>query len=224
MAAREIIDDLRAWQGARDAAPVPALSFYATAPLPPCRKTKQHLDELEAYVAVLEGLTPKRVTLELGLYHGGTHFVWARLFDEVISLDNDYLLCCKAAVEFPASSSKIVYSDSGDPRTIRTLTDILAGRAVDHLFIDASHDYESVRAEFLAYAVFVRPGGIIGFHASFLIREGAGVGRFMGDLREGRVPGWAPIALRDIAHHMGAFSGKYEGKDYGLGISYFYKR
>ena len=66
--------------------------------------------------------------------------------------------------------------------------------------------------------------GIIGFHDSFLIREGAGVGRFMGDLREGQVPGWPPIALRDIAHHTGAFSGKYEGKDYGLGISYFYKR
>lgn len=38
------------------------------------------------------------------------------------------------------------------------------GRDIGLLFIDAAHDYESVKADFLAWSPFVVPGGWVAFH------------------------------------------------------------
>ncbi|MBZ0246870.1 MAG: class I SAM-dependent methyltransferase [Cyclobacteriaceae bacterium] len=35
---------------------------------------------------------------------------------------------------------------------------------IDVLFIDGSHEYEDVKADFLAFYPFVKPGGIVAFH------------------------------------------------------------
>lgn len=37
-------------------------------------------------------------------------------------------------------------------------------RPIDILFIDGSHEYEDVKADFYAFYPFVKPGGIIAFH------------------------------------------------------------
>lgn len=37
-------------------------------------------------------------------------------------------------------------------------------RPIDILFIDGSHEYEDVKADFFAFYPFVKPGGIVAFH------------------------------------------------------------
>jgi hypothetical protein len=91
--------------------------------------------------------------------------------------------------------------------------EILAGRGVDHLFIDGAHEYNAVRADFLSYAPFVRSGGIIGFHDAQW--KEAGVADFLLNLRHGRIPEWPAVDLKEIHH----------GRErYATGISYFLRR
>ena len=44
------------------------------------------------------------------------------------------------------------------------LLEILAGRPIDFLFIDADHRYVGVKKDYQLYAPLVRPGGLIAFH------------------------------------------------------------
>ena len=181
--------------------------------MPNHRDLQQHLDELAVYIdTALDNLQPRDVCVEIGLYRGGTHFVWCQLFGEVISIDNDYWACCKALLEFAQVSSKVLYGDSRSGGTVAVLGEILGGRPIDHLFIDASHHYEAVRWDFTCYQSFVRSGGVIGLHDAH--REGTGVGRFLRELEVGSVEGWPASFVHDISY--------YEG-EYSTGIAYVYK-
>jgi hypothetical protein len=207
--AGSIIERLIAWYTASSTPNEPALGFYAAGNMPPWRLIQQSLVELELYIDVLQGLSPRTIALEIGFDRGGTHFVWRQLFDQVISIESNYWCCCKGIVEFPGAESKIIYGGSGNSETTQVLTDILGGRTVDHLFVDGNHEYEAVRGDFLAYAPFVRSGGIIGFHDAHW--KEAAVVEFLHDLRHGGVPGWPAVDLKEIHYGQGR---------YATGISY----
>jgi hypothetical protein len=56
-------------------------------------------------------------------------------------------------------------------------------RPIDMLFIDASHDYEDVRHDFLQWSRFVRPGGIVALHDVHLEPGGEAFEAFPGPAR-----------------------------------------
>lgn len=209
----QLIQDLIAWYTTREAYSVPELGFYSASNMPNNREVQQDFRELQAYLEVLQRLPSRNLSLEIGFHRGGTHFVWSRIFGEVISVDINYWACCKGKVEFPSSSSKIVCGDSRHAVTVQTVSGILDGRKVDHLFIDGDHEYTAVLSDFLGYAPFVREGGIVGFHDSQW--KMGGVPTFLNDLRSGLVRGWRPTAIEDIHFSQG---------DYAMGISYFCKQ
>lgn len=211
--AERIVAELVDWWTTREAHSAPSLRFFSSPTMPHHRDLQQHLDELQGYLEVLLALDRRRLTVEIGLYRGGTHFAWSRLFDQVISIDCDYWTCCKRVIEFPAASSLVLYGNSNDPGTVALLQTLLDGRSADHLFLDGDHAYDAVRADFLTYEPIVRSGGIIGFHDAFLADNG--VNPFLCDLSVGHVAGYPPTALRHINLHPG---------DHAMGISYFYKQ
>jgi predicted O-methyltransferase YrrM len=100
-----------------------------------------------------------------------------------------------------------VNGDSHDLKTRDVVTTALKGRLLDVLFVDADHRYEGVRADFEAYRVLVRAGGLIAFHdivPDFRTRFDAptstnvgGVPRFWQELKA-RYP-WAEEIVEDPA-------------------------
>ena len=84
-----------------------------------------------------------------------------------------------------------ILGDSHDDKTLWALLDKLQSRPIDILYIDASHRYESVEADFDIYGPLCT--GIIGFHDIESGRyeerqELDGVYRFWQDLRTSRYP------------------------------------
>jgi predicted O-methyltransferase YrrM len=58
----------------------------------------------------------------------------------------------------------LLRADSHSPETLRMVTERLAGRPVDLLFIDGDHTLAGVAADFGTYAPLVRTGGVIALH------------------------------------------------------------
>ena len=169
----------------------------------------QHLDELEAYLRVLEAMRHRAISLEIGFFRGGTYFAWTRLFDQVVSIELDPASCRWGRGEFATRRSQLICGDSRSAATRNAVSLLLGGRLVDHLFVDGDHRLPAVRDDFSYYAPFVRTGGIIGFHDPDLPE--AGVEAFLEQLRSGRVNGWPPIHTERISYHP----------EYPMGIAFF---
>ncbi|MCL6581679.1 MAG: class I SAM-dependent methyltransferase [Firmicutes bacterium] len=102
--------------------------------------------------------------------------------------------------EFKANMAWLGLEDLVTPISGRTV-EVAAtwDRAIGLLFIDAAHDYESVRADFLAWSPFVVRGGWVAFHdasapgVSQVIREFVeGSGEWLGDST------WPPWAAKRL--------------------------
>lgn len=204
---------MRAWSNLDQAVSNPSVGFYAAPGMPGHRAVRHDLDTLKSYVEVVKELSPRRLALGIGLSRGATHFLWTRLFDEVIAVDRNYWMCCKAAVEFSDSHSTVVYGDSREAVTIQEVRRALAGRQVDHLFVDADPAYDAVLSDFVSYVPFLRPDGLVGFGGPS--RAAGDVEAFLADLGRGRVPGWPPVDVH-------AFPGA--GDQITGGIPFLYKR
>jgi hypothetical protein len=208
-----IMYELAVWCNSR-ADDDPSIGFFSAPNMPHYRRVLQYPREIKAYIDVLETFQPRETALEIGLDRGGTHFIWRQLFQEVISVDNNYWWCCKACVDFPSARSKIVYGNSKDAECIQCVAHILNGKLVDHLFIDGEHAYEGILSDFRNYSQFVRPGGIIAFHDSHSLDGPVDVLAFIQDLKAGRICEWPAIELNEINLPEG---------DRPNGISYFFK-
>jgi cephalosporin hydroxylase len=55
----------------------------------------------------------------------------------------------------------VIFGDTCAPETLRYVEHFLDGLAVDFLYIDADHRFESVSKDFHTYAPLVRDGGLI---------------------------------------------------------------
>lgn len=128
--------------------------------------------ELEAFVRFLTDRQPRTV-LELGLFQGGTLYVWARAIDStdrLVSVDqpvwNDRIHTRRAEF-YPtfASSANIdvVYGDSHAERTYEEVADHFE-EGVDFLFVDGDHTYDGVEEDFTTYRQLVADDGVIAFH------------------------------------------------------------
>lgn len=106
------------------------------------------------------------VFLEIGTYAGGT--AWA--FGNLPSVD--LMICIDSGPEPDAldrladipAETHLIQGQSEDFSTLHRVRAILDHRGVDVLFIDGSHDYESVRTDWELYRPLVRPGGLVMFH------------------------------------------------------------
>ncbi|MCJ7617585.1 MAG: class I SAM-dependent methyltransferase [Desulfobacterales bacterium] len=122
----------------------------------------------------------KPVVVELGIFKGRQRKFYERLFDaEYIGIDilDRYL-------------DPEIQGDTHDVKTLNKLKKILNGRAIDILFIDASHTYESVKKDFEMYSPLCT--GVVGFHdiesGRYSDQEIFGAYRFWEELKNRRYP------------------------------------
>lgn len=130
-------------------------------------------------IGLLERVAAKRpnIVLEIGTAKGGTLVALSRVVDpgaRIISLD---LPCGMYGGGYPAWKGllfrrlagkerdlHLIRGDSHSPESLAAVMEILRGRSVDVLLIDADHSYAGVKQDFERYRHFVKPGGIIAFH------------------------------------------------------------
>lgn len=130
-------------------------------------------DEFVPLLTEYRKLSPRQYAMEIGGASGGSLFFWIKYampnqkicvidrdvtnelaslwkswVDGFKSLGNINLLICKA--------------DSTQLITYRFITQTIS--KLDFLFIDGSHDYDDVKADYILYSPLVRKGGIIAFH------------------------------------------------------------
>jgi predicted O-methyltransferase YrrM len=141
------------------------------------RGAVQKVPELERLVALVRERRPRAV-VEIGTDKGGTLFAWCRLADPeavLVSIDLPGGLfgggySWREARRFrhffaqPTQTIHTIRRDSHDPKTVRRLERLLAGRPVDFLLIDGDHTYEGAKRDWELYEPFVAPGGLIAFH------------------------------------------------------------
>jgi len=132
--------------------------------------------EILQLACVVRDLQPK-VVVEIGTANGGTLFLWATLM---------HPMGCVISIDLPGGTHGGGYPywktwlynsfgrKRGDVRLLRgdshassmrkKLERILAGRAIDFLFIDGDHTYAGVVKDFEMYSPLVRLGGMIALH------------------------------------------------------------
>lgn len=135
--------------------------------------TQQDIDEFYWLVNKAEATQPEAI-MEIGVYVGGSLKFWEQLLPIgglLIAIDrNDPKI--HVAWNWQDSKRKIVlvHGVSTDSTTIAQVEKALMdpnyghGKPVDFIFIDATHDSESVRKDFEAYTPYLRKGGLVGFH------------------------------------------------------------
>jgi cephalosporin hydroxylase len=116
----------------------------------------------------VERLRPAAIC-EIGAASGGTLCALAHVARPslLISVDIDFTAPRLHALPKLGCDGQTIVCIAGDSHAnpVRArVEDILDGRRFDVLFIDGDHSYAGVSADFQAYAPFVRPGGLIGFH------------------------------------------------------------
>ena len=120
---------------------------------------------------------PPRTLLEIGAYKGGTFFLFSRVAAPDALLINLDLPATSWGQGTPAWRARLynsfareqqqielVAEDSHQPATAARIQTLLAGRALDFLFIDGDHSYSGVKADYELYSPFVAPGGLIALH------------------------------------------------------------
>jgi predicted O-methyltransferase YrrM len=117
------------------------------------------------------------VVVEIGTAKGGTLFCFSKLAPQnatIISVDlpdgNFGGGYPKSKIPLYQSFKKngqkmfLLREDSHSEKTVQKLKEILNGKKVDFLFIDADHTYEGVKRDFELYSLLMAKNGIISFH------------------------------------------------------------
>lgn len=113
-----------------------------------------------------------RTVLEIGTERGGTLFLFSRAaapdaFLVSVDLPRQKLKAWRELCTFlgkMGQSVSILDGDSHVSSTVERVRQVLGGRKVDFLFIDADHSYEGVRQDFENYTPFLNDPSIIAFH------------------------------------------------------------
>jgi predicted O-methyltransferase YrrM len=143
--------------------------------------------------------------LQIGLGHfGSTHFCLSLLCDNVTTID-----ICKEFIDNYIEREKTYnkYKDSfihGPSDDKLVIASAYINAPYDLLFIDANHNYEFVKKDYLNYIEMVKSGGICAFHDTILTTDQYGVSIFINELRLTK-------KIKDIIHSK------------TTGISYFIK-
>lgn len=138
-----------------------------------------------------------RVIVEIGTVFGGTLLSYLTVApDDAMAVSID-LPGGKFGGGYSKARAKLFRSfapgrvhclrmDSHSPATAEALNQVLAGRAVDFLFIDGDHSYAGVKQDFEMYSPLVRPGGLIAFHDVARNDEDTQVKVFWDEVKVGR--------------------------------------
>ena len=136
----------------------------------------QKVGELANLLDIVGRLRPKTI-LEIGSMNGGTLRAWR-------AVAPDATIISVSLTDGPWGGGQVpegladhhIDADSHDQQTLTRLLEILDGKPVDFLFIDADHSYLGVRQDFTMYGWLVRHGGAIAFHDILMHPPGMGVG------------------------------------------------
>jgi len=136
---------------------------------------EQKPTELATLITALDG-RPLRRVLEIGVFQGGTFWLWRQLAGpkgQVIGVDLREPRC-RPCDEGRAHSScprarlrelgEMVFGDSHEKATRRQVEKLLAGEKVDLLHVDGDHEDPGVAKDVDLYAPFLRRGGVMVFH------------------------------------------------------------
>ena len=148
--------------------------------------------ELAAFGNIIAAAPPERA-MEVGTYKGGTLFFLARLASPratLISVDLPYRPARAKALKClrrRGQRLEVLQGDSHSPDILAHVKGVLAGRALDYLFIDGDHSYNGVKRDFEMYSPLVRSGGIVAFHDICEHAQAAGceVSRFWNEVKPG---------------------------------------
>ncbi len=139
------------------------------------RGAMQKIAELAPLLALVARRAPRTV-LEIGTASGGTLYAWCRVAAPdatIVSVDlpggpfgGRYAQEGGVPAEFACEEQTVhlLRLDSHAATTRERVLDVLGGRPLDFLMIDADHTYEGVKQDFEMYGELVRPGGLIAFH------------------------------------------------------------
>lgn len=163
----------------------------------PAIRPQQIRSEFLEFARVVADAKP-RAALEIGTYRGGTLFVIAKLAAPdatIISIDlptttlGPLVRSAQAPIlsRFVHAGQKLhlVRENSHEIQTRLHISEILAGRELDLLFIDGDHSYAGVKGDFDMYSPLVRRGGLVAFHdiAGTSLHDTAGVRKFWAEVK-----------------------------------------
>lgn len=116
----------------------------------------------------------KNLCLEIGMGHiGSTHFLFREIFKKTITIEldkerifnfRDRLYKYHNKHILGDKKSHFIFGSSSGTETILKLVKFLKNKQIDLLFIDGSHYFKDVLADWLIYKNFVCRGGLIAFH------------------------------------------------------------
>lgn len=148
----------------------------------------QRREQFLELVNIIENRKPK-VILEIGVGYGGSFKFW-----EILIPDDGLLIGMdvKDNMKWDNPSTKEVFLIMGnchDPQGPEILKDLLDGREIDFLYIDADHTYKSTELEFERYKKFCSPNAIVAFHDIRAVEnveryKDYGVGKFFTELKK----------------------------------------
>ena len=131
----------------------------------------QNQFELKNLFDWLEVFMPNPKTIvEIGVFKGGTFTFWKNILDNeglLVGVDlNDRGYIDSLAQNYSEDRNVKFISGykSNDRICVQKVKEALEHRPIDILFIDASHVFEDVQADYDIYSKFVRKGGLIIFH------------------------------------------------------------
>ena len=130
----------------------------------PPNQIKQEIFEFLTFAG---GHQPQNVC-EIGTRDGGTNFLLSQALSSVdLMIGVDLYVRNSAQLRFfsrPSQQITFINGSSCAAATIEKVTETLAGRKLDLLFIDGDHTYEGVKLDFLNFRHLVRENGIVAFH------------------------------------------------------------
>ena len=131
-----------------------------------------------------------QVICEIGTDRGGTLYLWSKVVKSdglIISIDlpRTYRKSLNRFFHMAFFRNQHVYFLRENSQTYacrEKVQEILKGKTIDFLFIDADHSYEGVKKDFQLYSPLVSKSGLIAFHD---ILDECGVDRFWPEIRSG---------------------------------------
>ncbi len=132
--------------------------------------------EILSLLEIVRDLKPRTI-LEIGTARGGTLLFWTRTVPDdahLISIDlpagnfGDGYVSWREPIYRSLAVGRqridLLRSDSHSEATLERTKQLLNGKEVDFLFIDAGHTYSDVKQDFEMYKGLVAAGGLIAFH------------------------------------------------------------
>jgi predicted O-methyltransferase YrrM len=125
--------------------------------------------ELVGLAHLVREINPQ-ITMEIGLYRGGTISLWAQLMQvksTLIGVDVQLSDGIEKRIRAKMKHGQhlhLLEADSHSSETKRRVLKLIGDNKIDFLFIDGDHSYEGVKKDFDDYSSIIRPGGHIAFH------------------------------------------------------------